>query len=92
MTVINAMKPLLSSSSLFFPQDGQDTEKKHGVKKKRRAQLKNMVKMGTGGTLDPLADGVLGELAWFHVLRQHVVIVGFSHWNRKGDEGVAELS
>jgi tRNA pseudouridine55 synthase len=65
MTVVNTIKPLLSSSRLFLPQeDGKDTNKgsKSKVKRRRKgkAGLKDMVKMGTGGTLDPLADGVLG--------------------------------
>ncbi|KAF8498904.1 pseudouridine synthase [Gautieria morchelliformis] len=64
MTVVNTIKPLLSSSRLFLPQkDGKDTNKasKSNVKRrrKRKTGLKDMVKMGTGGTLDPLADGVL---------------------------------
>jgi len=66
MTVVNTIKPLLSSSSLFLPQgEGKsDTNKFSKAKVRRRrkgkAGWKDMVKMGTGGTLDPLADGVLG--------------------------------
>jgi tRNA pseudouridine55 synthase len=66
MTIVNTIKPLLSSSRLFFPQgDGnQDAARTSKTKAKRRrkgkAGLKDMVKLGTGGTLDPLADGVLG--------------------------------
>ncbi|KAF8511552.1 pseudouridylate synthase 4 [Hysterangium stoloniferum] len=55
MSVVNTIKPLLSSSALFMPEGKHFERKKH---KGRRAN-KNMVKMGTGGTLDPLADGVL---------------------------------
>lgn len=63
MTIVNAIKPLLSSSPLFFPQNGTKLKNAKGKQKMgRKAALKQMVKVGTGGTLDPLADGVLGEL------------------------------
>ncbi|KAF8583205.1 pseudouridine synthase [Ramaria rubella] len=62
MTVVNTIKPLLSSSRLFLPQ-GDGASKAGKAKQKRsrkgKAGFKDMVKMGTGGTLDPLADGVL---------------------------------
>lgn len=66
MTIVNTIKPLLTSSRLFSPHgDGNpDITMNPKAKQKRRrkgkAGLKDMVKMGTGGTLDPLADGVLG--------------------------------
>jgi tRNA pseudouridine55 synthase len=52
MHVVNQLKELISSSRLFVD------EKKLAGKKKTR---KNNVKIGQGGTLDPLADGVLGQ-------------------------------
>jgi tRNA pseudouridine55 synthase len=52
MHVVNQLKELLSNSRLFVD------EKKLAGKKKTR---KNNVKIGQGGTLDPLADGVLGQ-------------------------------
>ncbi|KIJ41168.1 hypothetical protein M422DRAFT_75609 [Sphaerobolus stellatus SS14] len=58
MTIVNTIKPLLSSSPLFFPQ-GEGGKPAIKGKKRGKAALKHMVKIGTGGTLDPLADGVL---------------------------------
>lgn len=68
MSVVNNLKPLLSSSSLFHAQDQQQRpddghQRKHRARSKSKKELKHMLKVGTGGTLDPLADGVLGE--WF---------------------------
>lgn len=61
MKVIDAITPLLVESRLF-----EDPERvKHaaaGQQKKRKKNLTHMgLKIGQGGTLDPLADGVLGE-------------------------------
>ncbi|GAA6010835.1 hypothetical protein JCM11491_004558 [Sporobolomyces phaffii] len=57
MTLLNKLQPLFSSSSLFKdPSAANDQPKKGG----RRGKWKQeRVKMGQGGTLDPLADGVL---------------------------------
>ena len=60
MTVVNTIKPLLSSSRLFLSQGDTHKNSKVNVKRRRKRAGKDMVKMGTGGTLDPLADGVLG--------------------------------
>ncbi|GJJ16015.1 hypothetical protein Clacol_010294 [Clathrus columnatus] len=58
MSVVNSLKPLLSSSSLFYAENLKS--KKGGNSKKfSKRSLKHMIKIGTGGTLDPLADGVL---------------------------------
>ncbi|KAH7098380.1 pseudouridylate synthase 4 [Auriculariales sp. MPI-PUGE-AT-0066] len=62
MTVVELIKPLLSSSKLFATDDeGAATSKiKKGKGKNwRGGRAKSGVKIGTGGTLDPLADGVL---------------------------------
>lgn len=69
MSVVNNLKPLLSSSALFRSQDQLDQLKskahpKRPNRPKDKKALKHMLKIGTGGTLDPLADGVLGE-EWF---------------------------
>jgi tRNA pseudouridine55 synthase len=54
MTMLNRLQPLFSTSRLF---DGGIVANKG---KRRGKNRKPMVKMGQGGTLDPLADGVLG--------------------------------
>ncbi|KAI0306313.1 pseudouridylate synthase 4 [Multifurca ochricompacta] len=53
MHVVNQLKKLVSNSRLFV--DEEKLEKMTGKKKTRR----DNVKIGQGGTLDPLADGVL---------------------------------
>jgi tRNA U55 pseudouridine synthase TruB len=57
MSVINDIKKLMSGSRLFA-----DPEKLRDRGGKRGRRVKDTVKVGQGGTLDPLADGVLG--AW----------------------------
>jgi tRNA pseudouridine55 synthase len=55
MHIVNQLKELISNSRLFV--DEKTLEVKAGKKRKR----KDGVKVGQGGTLDPLADGVLGQ-------------------------------
>jgi hypothetical protein len=57
MSVVNDIKTLINNSHLFVDPDkrGQKTSGKRG----KRAR--DAVKIGQGGTLDPLADGVLGK-------------------------------
>ncbi|GAA5863319.1 hypothetical protein JCM1840_007484 [Sporobolomyces johnsonii] len=62
MTLLNKLQPLFASSQLFKdpskPQTHDQPNKARG--KSRRSKWKDdRVKMGQGGTLDPLADGVL---------------------------------
>lgn len=64
--LLNNLQPLFSSSKLFRDPnkagDQQGSTKKfgkYGRKHKGRGR-DDKVKMGQGGTLDPLADGVLG--------------------------------
>jgi len=56
MHVVDQLKKLVCNSRLFVEKE--KLEKTAG--KKRKARRDN-VKVGQGGTLDPLADGVLGE-------------------------------
>lgn len=68
MKVIDAITPLLVESRLF-----EDPERiKHSSGSSHRKKKKNMthmgLKIGQGGTLDPLADGVLGTSS-SHILR-----------------------
>ncbi|KAJ7285754.1 pseudouridine synthase [Mycena rebaudengoi] len=55
MSVINDVKALVARSKLFVEAD--KLEKAKGKKISNRG--KNTIKIGQGGTLDPLADGVL---------------------------------
>lgn len=60
MAIVNDIKILVSSSRLFA--DAEKLEKvKSGKVHKRGRRSKDGIKIGQGGTLDPLADGVLGE-------------------------------
>lgn len=54
MSIINEMKKLVGRSSLFVLDKDYDV-----LNKRKRGGDK--VKIGQGGTLDPLADGVLGS-------------------------------
>jgi hypothetical protein len=62
--LLNRLQPLFSSSKLFRdPNKANDQGNKKSGKYGRRNKGRgrdDKVKMGQGGTLDPLADGVLG--------------------------------
>ena len=61
MKVIDSITPLLLDSRLF---DDPEKLKQPVPKGKRKMNKTHMgLKIGQGGTLDPLADGVLGKLA-----------------------------
>ena len=61
MSIINDIKQLVSNSRLFVDSAklGPKASKTKTEKKGRR--VRDAVKIGQGGTLDPLADGVLGQ-------------------------------
>lgn len=65
--LLNKLQPLFASSSLFKDPNAQTDNGGggggRGKGKGRRKWKDERVKMGQGGTLDPLADGVLGEFA-----------------------------
>ena len=75
MSLLTRLKPLFSSSKLFVPEAELDmprmgskypeptptTGKKQKNKPNWKRISKRYVKLGSGGTLDPLADGVLGS-------------------------------
>jgi tRNA pseudouridine55 synthase len=59
MKLINDMKPLINNSALFVEKSKLGKPK--DAKQKKRGRFgREAVKIGQGGTLDPLADGVLG--------------------------------
>ena len=65
MKLLNSINELLASSKLFMPLSEEKilTDKKGGNQKRRKRGFNRAgrVKLGQGGTLDPLASGVLGR-------------------------------
>lgn len=63
MTIVNEIKPLVARSRLFVQaeklKNANQQQKGRGSKYKAKYG-REAVKIGQGGTLDPLADGVLG--------------------------------
>ncbi|KPV77122.1 uncharacterized protein RHOBADRAFT_25012 [Rhodotorula graminis WP1] len=64
MTLLNRLQPLFSASALFRDpnkpqQDDSGKRGGRGGRRGGRGRRDDKVKMGQGGTLDPLADGVL---------------------------------
>lgn len=68
MSVLEDIKQLVGNSRLFV--DPRKLENRTGGSKKKR---KNTVKIGQGGTLDPLADGVLGTI--YFVLHVDTLVI-----------------
>ena len=59
MRCLDSIVPLLLDSKLFYDPE---KVKFHSFKGKRKRNVTDKgLKIGQGGTLDPLADGVLGE-------------------------------
>ena len=56
MHVVDQLKKLICNSRLFVDEEKLKNPKAAGKKRTRR----HNVKIGQGGTLDPLAEGVLG--------------------------------
>lgn len=72
MDLLDQLKPLLASSSLFYAPDAPapfsgSAKKAKRLKPWERALMERCgrlpPKIGQGGTLDPLAEGVLGTLS-----------------------------
>lgn len=63
MRIIDAINPLLLESRLFEDPNAKGAPERN---KRKRNATHHGLKIGQGGTLDPLADGVLGMLkrAW----------------------------
>lgn len=66
MKLLNQVNELLASSELFLDQKN---EGHHRARKYKRRGRAGKVKLGQGGTLDPLASGVLGEECYFSTYR-----------------------
>lgn len=71
MNILNQLQPLFRSSTLFNPDAAKEEASNRngggagggggGKGNRKRKWKEERVKMGQGGTLDPLADGVLGK-------------------------------
>jgi len=69
MSIVNDLQKLITRSRLFV--DAEKLELLSSSRGKKKAQMrpkKGTVKVGQGGTLDPLADGVLGEWLWSYLI------------------------
>lgn len=60
MKLLNDLSELLGTSDNFLPRTSENEQNQRGRKRKRGGKEK--VKLGQGGTLDPLASGVLGTI------------------------------
>lgn len=80
MSVINDVKILCTRSKLFLTQAQLEKAEKDV---KRRKKSRDIIKIGQGGTLDPLADGVLGAL-YTYFLMARSFDCACSRWNRQG--------
>jgi hypothetical protein len=103
MSLLTRLKPLFSSSRLFVPEAELGTPRKgskypgptptNGKKQKKKPNWKKIskqyVKLGSGGTLDPLADGVLGSsfFRYHYFTMEPILTYHGSHWSWVRDEG-----
>lgn len=61
MSVIHDLQQLIGGSKLFVEAEKLEEAKNNkAIKRRGRKRPREAVKVGQGGTLDPLADGVLG--------------------------------
>lgn len=61
MALVNEISHLVGRSKLFSGEDKANAARAlTGDVKRKKFRPKDAVKVGQGGTLDPLADGVLG--------------------------------
>lgn len=86
--MINDIKLLASKSRLFVDSSQLDGHEDSQKRKFRRKRRRDVLKMGQGGTLDPLADGVLGRTfmcgVW-HLTNSCAVVGVGSGTKRLGD-------
>jgi hypothetical protein len=93
MSVVNDIKRLVNNSRLFV-DPAKFGQKETG---KRGKRTRDVVKIGQGGTLDPLADGVLGEddIRWpgcHSISPTHVRLSESSHRDRQRNKKAGRLS
>lgn len=104
MSLLTRLKPLFSRSRLFVPEaelDAPPQKKKSqypgptpadGKRQKKKPNWKKIskqyVKLGSGGTLDPLADGVLGSSI---PSMEPKLTYPASHWNWVCNQAVGAI-
>ena len=90
MHIINEIKPLIAGSRIFVDAATLEKNKKSKGKGARGRRGKDGIKIGQGGTLDPLADGVLGahQKNSFDLNRQPrlVIVIGVGKGTKKLNE------
>jgi len=68
MSIVHDLQQLIARSRLFVTEDKLAENKSRNAKSRGRGRgAREAIKVGQGGTLDPLADGVLGELVAHHL-------------------------
>ncbi|KAL0581553.1 pseudouridine synthase pus4 [Marasmius crinis-equi] len=84
---VNSLQPLFSKSRLFAPQTKPEDAQPGNKAKRRRMKRGGDVKLGQGGTLDPLADGVLGTVIHFDqldpLIAHDTVVLGVGKGTKK---------
>jgi tRNA pseudouridine55 synthase len=68
MSVLEDIKQLVAKSRLFVePEKLENRQQGRGKTFNRGKRRKDTIKIGQGGTLDPLADGVLGTVTQLYL-------------------------
>lgn len=62
MSIVNDLQQLIARSRLFVDAEKLEKNKNKKIDRKGGKLGREAVKVGQGGTLDPLADGVLGTI------------------------------
>ena len=65
-------KKLLTTSRLFVEESKLNRQQAQGSQKRSRF-ARDVIKIGQGGTLDPLADGVLGNSVVVQFRRKSII-------------------
>lgn len=96
MVLLDRLKPLFNESPLFVTDKDErqriiDARKNSSSAKNKRKKRKDAIKIGQGGTLDPLADGVLGAFVVVtpaqRLLNESSVVIGIN----KGTKSLAKF-
>lgn len=89
MSVVNDIKALVTNSRLFVEESKLKSLDK-GKRKKGRFS-RDTVKIGQGGTLDPLADGVLGIVHTSVSPELYLIQKFHSNWHWEGHEEIKRI-
>lgn len=88
MSVVHDLQQLIARSKIFVSAEKLEEAKKRKPTKRRGKQSREAIKVGQGGTLDPLADGVLGSFISNTPENEGLMLQPDSHWHRKGNQKV----